>query len=491
MHDFSLMGIDIGTSAVKVLLWRSDGTHRAAYRRAKESYVTGRGVGVAASEQDPAALWRIVTQCIREALQGWDAGSVAGVGLSGHGPSLMAINRGGDPLSNIITWMDTRPLMGLSCQSQGGPSFEATAEWIDRQLCDASGGGGVEANARVLQPKDYVGLKLTGETCIDSSAASCMRWHSDDTGDITSSAPGARLFPRVVDPWEAIGEVTREAADETGLPSGIPVAAGSIDAFVEALGAGVTSPGLICDSTGTSTCVSAVAPDGCSIQTVKHVIPGERLIVSPISYSGGCLAWAMSVLYPEVYSSKLDWRDTVAEALDCSEPGASGLVFLPYFVGKRSPVAVTRATGAFLGLRPEHDSCHMIRAVLEGCAYAMRQSMEAWQDSMKAVDVRAVGNGARHRGWLQMKADVLNLPVASMKVKEGTLLGAAILAGTAANVFSSIKEAVQVVVLTDAVFTPEGVRGDGYDRGYAAFCRAESALQEFWNSAEPAWPAQH
>lgn len=483
MRDFSLMGIDIGTSAVKVLLWRSDGSVRQVRRPAKESYVKVCGSGI--PEQDPVKLWQIVKGCIQEVLKGCDARSVAGAGLSGHGPSLAAVDCNGDPVSNIITWMDPRPLMIEECRNAyNGPSFEATAKWIYKQLESAGTGEVHEGHVRVLQPKDYIGLRLTGEMRIDSSAASCMKWYLDDTGDISPSDPAGRLFPKVADPWEAIGRVTQEARDATGLPQGIPVAAGSVDAFVEALGAGVIEPGLICDSTGTSTCVSLVASDGCSLQTVKHVIPGERLIVSPVSYSGGCLAWAMSCLFPEVYRSQHDWSGTVAEALDRTKPGASGLVFLPYLVGKRSPVAVPEATGAFLGLRPEHTPYHMLRAVLEGCTYAMCRSTEGWKDLRNATEIRAVGNGARHPGWLKMKADVLSLPVAGMKVKEGTVLGAAILGGIAGEVFGSVKEAVEKVVSIDNVFLSEGTKDDGYRHGYAAFCKAEEALEGFWRVEE-------
>lgn len=483
MRDFSLMGIDIGTSAVKVLLWGSDGSLRQARCPAKESYVKGCGSDV--PEQDPIRLWQIVTSCIRKVLQGCDPQSVVGVGLAGHGPSLLAVDSDGVPVGNVVTWMDPRPLMIGDCRNAcSGPSFEATSKWIYKQL-ECSGKGEAQKDGiRVLQPKDYIGLRLTGEMRIDSSAASCMEWYLDDTGDISLSDPALGLFPRVADPWEPIGRVTKEAHEATDLPQGIPVAAGSVDAFVEALGAGVIEPGLICDSTGTSTCVSLVAPDGCSLQTVKHVIPEERLIVSPVSYSGGCLAWAMSCLFPDVYLSEHDWSGTVAEALNRSKPGASGLVFLPYLVGKRSPCAFPEATGAFLGLRPEHTSYHMVRAVLEGCAYAMRRSMEVWKDSGNTTEIRAVGNGARHPGWLKMKASVLNLPVASMKVKEGTALGAAVLGGIAADVFGSVKEAVRTVVSIDTVFMPEETKGDGYRSGYAAFCKADDVLVDFWSSQE-------
>lgn len=482
MRDFSLMGIDIGTSTIKVLLWRQDGGFGTVRRPAKDSYVEVFGTGI--SEQDPTKLWQIVTECIKEALMGFDARTVRGVGLSGHGPSLAAVSSCGNPASNIITWMDPRPVMAADSQDGfRGPSFEATARWIHRRLESCGKGKVRDSLVYMLQPKDYVGFRLTGKMLIDSSAASCMTWFSDnaDTGGTAQEDPAAKLFPEAVDPWDALGFVTREASEETGLPAGIPVAAGSIDAFVETLGAGVIESGLMCDSTGTSTCVSIQADDGCSVQVVKNVIPGKKLIVQPVSLSGGCLAWAMSLLFPDVYNGGLDWGETVREALERTEPGASGLVFLPYLVGKRSPVAVPKATGAFLGLRPEHTPYHMLRAVLEGCTYAVLRVIETCKDFRNVTEIRAVGNGAMHSGWLKMKADVLNLPAASMKVKEGTLLGAAILGGLAAKVFGSAKEAVERMVSIDDVFMPDETEDDGYRQGYAAFCKAEEVMMDFWH----------
>lgn len=481
MCDFSLMGIDIGTSTIKVLLWRQDGGIRIVRRPAKDSYVEVCGTGI--SEQDPVKLWQVVIDCVREALMGFDARTIRGVGLSGHGPSLVAVASDGNPVSNIITWMDPRPVMAADSRDDfRGPSFEATARWIYRRLESCGNGKVREGRVYMLQPKDYIGFRLTGKMRTDSSAASCITWFSDnaDTDGTDPEDPAARLFPEAIDPWDAVGFVTREASEVTGLPAGIPVAAGSIDAFVETLGAGVIESGLMCDSTGTSTCVSMPADDGCSLRAVKNVIPGKKLIVQPVSLSGGCLAWAMSALFPDVYNCGLDWSETVREALERTAPGASGLVFLPYLVGKRSPVAVPEATGAFLGLRPEHTPYHMLRAVLEGCTYAMRRVMETCNDFGNVTGIRAVGNGAMHPGWLKMKADVLNLPVVSMKVKEGTLLGAAILGGLAAKAFGSAKEAVEEMVSVDDVFMPDETENDGYREGYAAFCKAEEVMMDFW-----------
>lgn len=123
----------------------------------------------------------------------------------------------------------------------------------------------------------------------------------------------------------------------------------------------------------------------------------------------------------------------------------------------------------------------MLRAVLEGCTYAVLRVIETCKDFRNVTEIRAVGNGAMHSGWLKMKADVLNLPAASMKVKEGTLLGAAILGGLAAKVFGSAKEAVERMVSIDDVFMPDETEDDGYRQGYAAFCKAEEVMMDFWH----------
>ncbi|MEA4884731.1 MAG: FGGY-family carbohydrate kinase [Clostridia bacterium] len=481
MSDAAFVGIDIGTSTVKAGIWRNDGGFRAAYGPAEVLRLPGGG-----AEQDPHVLWNAATACLRQVLYGQDPQSIKGIGLSGHGPSLLAVDSNGKPLCNVITWMDERPgrdvaasdsLAAAACGSQGapsenhGPSFEGTALWILSHLaCEASAAPCAPAPATFLQPKDFIGLRLTGEACIDSSAASCMAWFS-------RCADG---FPRVVESWQPIGRVSGRFAQEAGLPEGIPAAAGGIDAFVEALGVGAIEPGIACESTGTSTCISAVAPDCADLPTVEHVIPGVRLSVTPISFTGGALSWAMSVLFPEAFKDSRDWSHTVAEALQRSAPGAAGLTFIPHLIGERSPRSSPGAAGAFVGLRPGHNRFDMLRAVLEGCAYAARESLQVCAPSLGVAEFRAVGSGAKHEGWLQMKADVMEAPVARMAVRDGALLGAIMLAGIAAGEFTDAREAVRALVRQDERFEPRDSAIGDYRRGYAAYCRTEKGLEEMW-----------
>jgi xylulokinase len=480
-----LVGIDIGSSSVKAGVWRTDGYYRAAFRTARVI----RPEGSVGAEQDPDQIWTAVIECLDEVMAGQDAGAVRGVGLSGHGPSLITVDSYGRALSNIITWMDPRPVQDsrvreILSQCAGeesgapessGPSFEATAAWLHRKLLEG-GHDLAREGVTLLQPKDHIGLMLTGSAWIDRSAASCMSWPAG--GD-----PAQSLFPSTVDPWQRAGEVSAVASGETGLPEGTPVAAGGIDAFVEALGAGVLRSGIVCDSTGTSTCMAMAPPDGeFSLPTVEHVAPGRRLAVIPVSYSGGALAWAMSVAMPDVFRNHRDWAEYVREALVSSAPGVSGLTFIPHMTGRRSPTANPNARGALVGLDPAHTASDIIRSVLEGCAYAMQECVQSCMPDASISEFRAVGSGARHDAWLQMKADILQVPVIKMKVREGALAGAVILAGVAAGVFEDVETGVGAVVRPEAKFEPtqDPKVCAAYSGGAARFRRAEAALETAW-----------
>ncbi len=485
MASALLVGIDIGSSSVKAGAWRTDGYYRAAFRPAR----TVRPEGSVGAEQDPDQIWSAVIECLDEVMTGQDPGAARGVGLSGHAPSLIAVDSYGRALSNIITWMDPRPVQDsrvreirhqcageeAGAPESSGPSFEATAVWLHRKLLE-EGHDLAREGAALLQPKDYVGLMLTGNAWIDRSAASCMSWPAG--GD-----PAQSLFPSIVDPWQRAGEVSAVASSETGLPEGTPVAAGGIDAFMETLGAGVIRSGIVCDSTGTSTCLAMAAPDGeFSLPTVEHVAPGLRLAVIPVSYSGGALAWAMSIAMPDVFRSQRDWTASIREALAGSAPGAAGLTFIPHMTGRRSPTANPRARGALVGLDPAHTASDVIRSVLEGCAYAMQECVESCMPGEAVAELRAVGSGVRHDAWLQMKADILRAPVIRMKVREGALAGAVMLAGVAAGVFEDVEAGAGAVVRPEEKFEPtqDPKVCAAYSDGAARFRRAEAALEMAW-----------
>lgn len=473
------VGIDVGTSSVKVGLLAGDSYH-VVTRPA--GLVVSRAGG---AEQDARGLWATVAGAIREVVHAaGDDVHVRAVGLSGHSPSLVAAGPSGDPLTPVITWMDRRPLLdgrgnpapldGSADYRAQGPSFEATARWLASLRALQAESGWV-----LLQPKDFIALRLTGRACIDSSSASCFSWYDPARGwDVRGGHDVATFLPSVVHPWEACGTVTHEAARETGLPAGIPVAPGGIDAVMEALGAGILGPGAACDATGTSTCVSLVCPaEEGQGSCMCHVAPGRFLRVAPVSYTGGSLQWALSVLFPAEASATHDWRELVIEAVAASRPGASGLLFIPHLVGQRGPKANPHARGAFVGLEPKHTRADMLRAVLEGCSYAVRESLEAMSCHQMTAEMRAVGSGARHDPWLQIKADVLGIPYKGMSITEGAVLGAIVLAGHCCGDFASLEEATRRLVSSRRVFEPCDDVRRVYDVMYEAYREASIGLE--------------
>ncbi|MDI6638304.1 MAG: FGGY-family carbohydrate kinase [Bacillota bacterium] len=471
------VGIDIGTSSVKAGLLARD-LYQVVTR---PSGLATSPIG--AAEQDARQLWAAVVEAVREVVRGAGDVHVRAVGLSGHSPSLVAATPSGYPVTPVITWMDRRPLLegrrslanleNSTDGRDGGPSFEATAKWIANHHVLQAG-----CVCTLLQPKDFIVLRLTGRACIDSSSASCLRWYDGAKGwDARGDRDIAAFLPSIVHPWEACGTVTAEAAHETGLPAGTPVASGGIDAVVEALGAGILEPGVACDATGTSTCVSLVRPTEGDGGCVRHVAPGRFLSVAPVSYTGGSLKWALSVLFPGEAEAVCDWRGLVAQAVEASTPGASGLVFIPHMVGQRSPRVNPHAQGAFVGLGPRHTRADMLRAVLEGCSYAVRESLEAVCPDHAVEEVRAVGSGAKHGPWLQIKADVLGVPYARMAVTEGAVLGAIILAGYCCGDFASVEEATGRLVRRRRVFEPHDDARRVYEVMYEAYREASLGLR--------------
>lgn len=470
------VGIDIGTSSVKAGLFAGD----SYYVAVRPSGVATSAAG--AAEQDARRLWAAVADAVRELVREEGDICVRAVGLSGHSPSLVAVTSC-EPVTPVITWMDARPLLegcaGMESAERcagsgaGGPSFEATARWIARRLVPSARGACI-----LLQPKDFVVLRLTGRACTDSSSASCLQWYNGRRGwDARGDCHIASLLPPIVHPWESCGTVTPEAASETGLPAGIPVTPGGIDAFMEALGAGILEPGIACDATGTSTCLSLVQPMEGDGGSVRHVAPGRRLTVAPVSYSGGSLKWALSVLFPGEVGALCDWRDLVGQVVAASPSGASGLLFIPHMVGQRSPRVNPQARGAFVGLGPGHTRADMLRAVLEGCSYAVRESLEALCPGLAVGEVRAVGSGTKHDPWLQIKADVLGVPYARMAVAEGAVLGAAILAGCCCGDFASVEGAAGRFVRRSRVFDPDDGARPVYEAMYKAYREASLGLQ--------------
>jgi xylulokinase len=327
--------------------------------------------------------------------------------------------------------------------------------------------------AHVMLPKDYVRLRLTGERASDVADASGTllfdvagrRWSDEVTGAL--EVPDAWL-PRVLES-PAISGRTRE---------GVPVAAGAGDPAAGALGVGVDRPGPLSVVLGTSGVVFAALPGFVTdpkarVHVFCHAVPGSWHAMGVMLSAAGSLQWFRDTFAPGVQFAELDGEASRWE------PGSEGLIFLPYLAGERTPHSDPDARGAFVGLSLRHDRGAMVRAVMEGVGYGLRDSLELLGAlGVRGERARASGGGARSRLWLRIVASTLNLPIELTSVEEGAAYGAALLGAVAGGEFADVRQAVDACVSVRDVIEPDTKWGESYAEGYLTFRALYPALRE-------------
>jgi xylulokinase len=440
------VGIDVGTSGVKGIAVGTDGTVLASAEAGYPLSTPRPGW----AEQDPEDWWR-ATEAVLAQLRA-AAGPPAGIGLSGQMHGLVALDSRDQVLRPAILWNDQRT--GHECEqieatlglerlialtgNRALPGFTAPKLlWLRRHEPDVYG-----RIARIALPKDYVRLRLCGEHATDVSDASGTllldvagrRW-SDEM--MAALKLDQRWLPRVLESPELSGH-TRE---------GVPVAAGAGDQAAGALGVGVDRPGPVSVVLGTSGVVFGVlkryAADAAGrVHVFCHAVPGCWHAMGVMLSAAGSLRWLRDAAAPDVS------YDELLAAAESWPAGVEGLLFLPYLVGERTPHADPDARGAFTGLSVRHDRGALVRAVLEGVAFGLRDSL----DLLAEVGARPAfghvsGGGTRGRLWLQIVASVLELPLERVAVDEGAAFGAAILGGVSAGVWPDVERAVEATVV--------------------------------------------
>jgi xylulokinase len=440
-----LFGIDVGTSAVKGL---AIDEHGALLARAASTYpLAAPRPGWA--EQDPEHWWQATTEVLSELRA--RAGRPHGIGCSGQMHGLVALDQHDRVLRPAILWNDQRTArecaeiedkVGLQrlvalTGNRALPGFTAPKLlWLRRNEP-----GTYSAIASVMLPKDYVRMRLCGARVTDVSDASgtllldvaARRWSDAVLDDL--GLPRSWL-PEVFESPVAVGQT-----DE-----GVPVAAGAGDQAAGALGVGVDRPGPASIVLGTSGVVFSAlaefaADDRGRVHAFCHAVPDTWHVMGVMLAAAGALRWLRTAAAPE-----LGYDDLLAEAA-AWPAGTEGLLFLPYLAGERTPYADPDARGAFAGLSIRHDRGALVRAVLEGVAFGLRDSLDLVAALAGAAPVgRVSGGGARNDLWLQIVASALETPLERVGVDEGAAYGAAILGGVAAGVWMDVREGVAATV---------------------------------------------
>jgi xylulokinase len=459
----ALVGIDVGTTGVKAVAVSDRGDVLARAERGYPLATPRPGW----AEQDPEEWWRAAEVALAEL----DVEPTA-IGLSGQMHGLVVLDEGDRVLRPAILWNDQRT--AAECREieelAGGAErvLELTGNpvltgftapkllWLRRHEPET-----YARIRRILLPKDYVHLRLTGE-------------HATEVSD----ASGTLLFDVHGRSWSASMLEALEVAPEW-LPPAFEstVLGGAGDQAASALGVGIDRPGPVSVVLGTSGVVFAAlagyAPDPRgALHTFCHAVPGTWHSMGVMLAAGGSLEWLGKAL------GNVPAATVLGEAA-AWPPGCEGLLFQPYLAGERTPHADPDARGAFVGLTLRHDRGALARAVLEGVAYGLRDSLELLRDVGVEVEVgRVSGGGARSRLWLQIVASVLDLPLERTAAEEGAAYGAALLGGVAKGVFGDAHEAVAACVRVRDRIEPDADLRTVYEEGYVRYRRLYPTLKE-------------
>lgn len=490
-----ILGIDLGTSSVKAMLLDSVKGVIAVESSSYEVSIPQEGY----AEQDPEVWWQETKRVLEhlkdkneEAFNGIEA-----VGFSGQMHGIVVVDREGRPLRPAILWLDQRSRkelefithelgfekMGEVFRNRAFTGFAfPSLMWLKDHEPEILSQAGA-----VLMPKDYIRFKITGVLASDVTDASATALF-DTAGrnwawDIIRSfgLPEA-IFPVCGESMERAGRVTGECCEECGLKEGIPVIYGSGDQMAQSIGNGVFREGEVISNIGTGGQISACIKEPkydrrLRTHTFCHALDRAYTIYGATLCSGMSLNWLKNkVLGIEAF-------DTMTSMAREIEPGSKGLIFLPYLSGERTPHMNPNAKGMFFGLSLCQDRRYLCRAVMEGVAFSLKDSLTIFEElGIRCDTMIASGGGSHSDVWLQIQADIFNKKVKVCQVDEQACLGACILAGTGCGIFESVEKAAErFVSFQNKIYEPVQEHVDTYRKQYQIFRELYAANEHFMN----------
>jgi len=487
-----LLGIDIGTSGTKTILIDEEGNVRA---RATQEYPLY-SPKPQWSEQDPEDWWTASCATVREVLQksGVEPRDIKGIGLSGQMHGSVFLDKNDRVLRRALLWNDQRTQAECDWITQT-VGREKVVDLISNPVLTGFTAGKIvwlrnnepelyAQVAKVLLPKDFVRLRLTGEYATEVSDASGTALFNV-RGRVWSDEMLAAIdiprewMPTCYESQEISGRISEEAARLTGLEVGTPVVGGGGDQAAGAVGNGIVETGIVSSTVGTSGVVFAfsdepVVDPQLRLHTFCHAVPGKWHLMGVMLSAGGSLQWYRDTFaMPEkVVASALgkDPYDLICAEAAQAPVGSEGVIFLPYLTGERTPYPDPDARGVLFGLTRRTDRSAVARAVLEGVAYGLRDSFEIMQEMKLPIrEVRASGGGARSSIWRHILADVTGHTHVTIGVDEGPALGVALLAGVGAGIYNSVEEACRATIKVKDTTDVCAVNRVVYDRYYKVY----------------------
>lgn len=478
-----ILGIDLGTSSVKAMLLDVD---KGVVDVAAKSYeVSIPKVNYA--EQRPEMWWDATTSILHELKnkhkEAFD--SIVAIGLSGQMHGLVIADCDGKPLRPAIIWLDQRSNdqlaeiglkvdfneMGRVLHNRvfAGCAFPSLL-WIKENEPET-----FSQIYKILHPKDYIRLKMTGKFGTDVSDASASIGFDVGKRDwawgiLDRFQMSKEIFPDCHESTEIAGVITEECARQTGLRAGVPVIYGSGDQPAQSIGNGAIREGLIVSNIGTGGQISTyIKEDKYDPQLRTHTFCHSIDYANTIYGAALCSGMSLNWLKNKVLNEK-DFRIMsimAEEIVPCSE----GLIYLPYLSGERTPHMNPKAKGMFFGLRLSHDRRHLARAVMEGVTFSLKDSLEIFKEiGIPADSIIASGGGASSPVWLQIQADIFERKVQVCRVKEQACLGACIMAGVGIGIYKNVETACDKYVNFDEeIYIPQKQNAFKYRKMYRAF----------------------
>jgi xylulokinase len=500
-----LIGLDLGTTALKCAAYTEDGRLVASATREYSLLTPAPGV----VEIHPSTYWAEFCSALHDLLARPEVrpAQVAAIGISAQGETLVPVRADGSPSRNAIVWLDDRAAEESAelarrfdeqhfYEITGQPSMlptwpAAKVLWLARHEP-----GTFEQTARFLLIEDYFIWRLTGEYVSEGSLLTSTCYWDFRTRQwwpemLSALGIDVSRLPAIVEPGTAVGHLLPAAARDLGLPTATMVCTGALDQACGAIGVGAVAPGRFSENTGAAValCATLAGPRLDPERRMPchyHGVPGTYMFHTFTS-GGVVLRWFRDQFGDAERSVATalgaDAYDLLANEAATIAPGSEGLVVIPHLQGAMAPESNANARGAFVGLSLRHGRAQISRAILESIAFVVRRNVEVLEElGVEIPEIRALGGGARSRLWKQVEADVTKRPVLTTRQPDAATLGAAILAGVGLGRYASAREAAEKMVQIEETFEPAPETAGRYDEMYAIYNETYQALCPVFDS---------
>ena len=498
-----VLGLDVGTGGTRALIIGENGHIVASATEEHEPFASPK---IGWAEQHPDDWWRAAGIAIRKAL---DQGKLRGeqiscLGFSGQMHGAVMLDGSNEVVRPALIWCDVRTerqcrdlteRIGADRLIQWTCNPALTNFTITKLLWTRENEPENWKRVRsIMLPKDYVRFRLTGAKAIDVADASGTlmldvagrRW----SGEVLDAAEIDRsLLPALYESPDVCGKISAKSAEASGLSAGTPVVAGAGDQAAGAIGMGIVAPGAVSATIGTSGVVFAATDRPAldrkgRLHTFCHGVPGRWHVMGVTQAAGLSLRWFRDNFANGVSGQARDSYETLTAEAARVAAGSDGLLWAPYLMGERTPHLDSEARGMLAGLTASHSRAHVVRAILEGVTFSLKDTFTIFEEmNVPVKSIRLGGGGAKSKLWRQIQADIYGHEVEIVEAEEGAAYGAALLAGVGAKIWPSVDAACKAVVRVADRVRPNPANAPVMNTSYKAYRRLYPAMKSIFNSS--------